>query len=151
MPTKPPDVGPRCHAICRPLPVSLIASPCQEIRQEPRSSVLGSARSARYLKRGDAISRDATIFVLGRQGYETAVEGKNGFVCAVERGWTAPTDNLEFWNPKNRSPICYNRWRYAQFCLSLLRGRNLYWPEKPLRRSKNGKKPPMLRRTCQRS
>src|SRR5215467_9987 len=20
----------------------------------------------------------------------------------------APTDNLEFWNPKNRSPICYN-------------------------------------------
>ena len=108
MPTKPPDVGPLCHAICRPLPVSLIASPCQEIRQEPRSSVLGSARSARYLKRGDAISRDATIFVLGRQGYETAVEGKNGFVCAVERGWTAPTDNLEFWNPKNRSPICYN-------------------------------------------
>jgi hypothetical protein len=29
----------------------------------------------------DSISRDATILVLGRQGYETAVEGKNGFVC----------------------------------------------------------------------
>jgi hypothetical protein len=28
----------------------------------------------------DSISRDATILVLGRQGYETAVEGKNG-VC----------------------------------------------------------------------
>ena len=27
----------------------------------------------------DSISRDATILVLGRQGYETAVEGKNGF------------------------------------------------------------------------
>ena len=34
----------------------------------------------------DSISRDATILVLGRQGYETAVEGKNGFVCMVERG-----------------------------------------------------------------
>ena len=31
----------------------------------------------------DSISRDATIRGLGRQGYETAVEGKNGFVCMV--------------------------------------------------------------------
>jgi hypothetical protein len=28
-----------------------------------------------------SISRDATVMVLGRHGYETAVEGKNGFVC----------------------------------------------------------------------
>src|SRR5882724_8852589 len=32
----------------------------------------------------DSISSDATILVLGRQGYETAVRGKNGFVCMVE-------------------------------------------------------------------
>jgi hypothetical protein len=57
----------------------------------------------------DAISRDATILVLGRHGYETAIEGKNGFVCMVERAWMAPPDNAEFWNPKNRSPICFNR------------------------------------------
>lgn len=56
----------------------------------------------------ESISRDATVLVLGRRGYETAVEGKNGFVCAVERAWNAPIDNTEFWNPKNRSPICYN-------------------------------------------
>src|SRR5229473_6334315 len=56
----------------------------------------------------ESISRDATVLVLGRHGYETAVEGKNGFVCAIERGWMAPIDNPEFWNPKNRSPICYN-------------------------------------------
>lgn len=56
----------------------------------------------------DAISRDATILVLGRHGYETAVEGKNGFVCLMERAWMAPTDNTEFWNPKYRSPICLN-------------------------------------------
>src|SRR6516165_10019168 len=37
----------------------------------------------------DSISRDATVLVLGRQGYETAVEGKNGFVCMVGRGWMA--------------------------------------------------------------
>ena len=56
----------------------------------------------------ESISRDATVLVLGRRRYETAVDGKNGFVCAVERAWNAPIDNPEFWNPKNRSPICYN-------------------------------------------
>lgn len=56
----------------------------------------------------EAISRDAKILVLGRHGYETAVEGKNGFVCGVERGWAGPIDEPGFWNPKNRSPICYN-------------------------------------------
>jgi len=56
----------------------------------------------------DSISNDAKVLVLGTHGYETAVEGKNGFVCAVERGWMAPFDNTEFWNPKIRGPICYN-------------------------------------------
>lgn len=56
----------------------------------------------------DSISRDATVLVLGRHGYETAVKGNNGFVCVVERNWMAPFDNPEFWNPKNRGPVCYN-------------------------------------------
>ena len=55
-----------------------------------------------------SISRDATVVVLGPHGYETAVEGKNGFVCMVERAWMNPFDSPEFWNPKNRSPICLN-------------------------------------------
>ena len=46
----------------------------------------------------DSISSDATILVLGRQGYETAVRGKNGFVCMVERSWMAAFDSPEFWN-----------------------------------------------------
>ena len=46
--------------------------------------------------------------VLGPQGYTTAVEGKNGFLCLVERSWGAATDVPEFWNPKVRSPICFN-------------------------------------------
>jgi len=43
-----------------------------------------------------AISRDATVMVLGRHGYETALEGKNGFVCMVERAWMGPFDSPEF-------------------------------------------------------
>jgi hypothetical protein len=35
----------------------------------------------------------------GPHGYETAVEGKNGFVCMVERAWMNPFDSPEFWNP----------------------------------------------------
>jgi len=59
----------------------------------------------------EAISRDAEVLVLGRHGYETAVKGKNGFVCAVERGWMGPFDGEDaanFWNPKIRGPICFN-------------------------------------------
>jgi hypothetical protein len=56
----------------------------------------------------DSISRDATILVLGRQGYETAVEGKNGFVCRVERAWMGMFDWPEFWSPKVRAPECLN-------------------------------------------
>jgi hypothetical protein len=55
-----------------------------------------------------SISRDATVLVLGRNGYETAVQGKNGFVCEVERGWTADTSDPNFWNPKIRGPMCLN-------------------------------------------
>ena len=29
-------------------------------------------------------------------------------MCLVERGWTAPIDDPNFWNPKLRGPICLN-------------------------------------------
>ena len=69
-----------------------------------RNAEIALARSAAP----DSVSRDATILVLGRHGYETAVKGTNGFVCAVQRSWMAPFDHPEFWNPKNRSPVCFN-------------------------------------------
>lgn len=56
----------------------------------------------------DAISRDATVLVLGRHGYETAVQGKNGWACMVERGWMAMFDSPDFWNPKIRGANCLN-------------------------------------------
>jgi len=55
-----------------------------------------------------SISGDAEVMVLGRHGYETAVKGKNGFVCIVERAWMSPVDDPGFWNPKMRGPICFN-------------------------------------------
>jgi hypothetical protein len=55
-----------------------------------------------------SISNDATVMVLERQGYKTAVQGKNGFLCYVERSWAHDTDHPEFWNPKARTPNCFN-------------------------------------------
>ncbi|HKW29574.1 MAG TPA: hypothetical protein VJT54_09575, partial [Verrucomicrobiae bacterium] len=55
----------------------------------------------------ESISRDAEVLVLGRHGFETAVKGKNGFVCYVGRGWSSAADP-DFWNPKVRVPMCVN-------------------------------------------
>jgi hypothetical protein len=63
----------------------------------------------------ESISRDAEVLVLGRRGFETAVKGKNDFVCIVERSWTSAPD-ADFWNPKVRTPICYNA-AAARSCL----------------------------------
>jgi len=79
-------------------------APLERYLMPDRNAEIALARSAAP----EVISQDAKILVLGRHGYETAVEGKNGFVCAVERGWAGPIDDPGFWNPKNRSPICYN-------------------------------------------
>src|ERR1700745_3075091 len=61
-----------------------------------RNAEIALARSAAPA----SISNDARVLVLGRHGYETAVEGKNGFVCLVERSWMSHFDSPEFWNPK---------------------------------------------------
>ena len=55
----------------------------------------------------ESISRDAEVLVLGRHGFETAVKGKNGFVCMVGRSWTSAAD-ADFWDPKVRVPMCVN-------------------------------------------
>src|SRR5260370_40585993 len=46
--------------------------------------------------------------VIGRHGYETAVKGKIGFVCIVERACMGAFNSPEFWNAKNRGPSCFN-------------------------------------------
>jgi hypothetical protein len=69
-----------------------------------RDAEIALARSAAP----EAISADAKILVLGWRGYETAIEGRNGFVCMVERSWMSPFNSAEFWNPKTRAPMCFN-------------------------------------------
>jgi hypothetical protein len=56
----------------------------------------------------DSISHDATILVLRREGYATAVKGRNGFVCMVARGWAGMFDWPEFWSPKVKAADCLN-------------------------------------------
>ena len=63
------------------------------------------------LARGAApssISDGAEVMVLGPDGYTTTVNGRNGFLCLVERSWGAATDAPDFWNPKVRAPHCFN-------------------------------------------
>jgi hypothetical protein len=55
-----------------------------------------------------SISDGAEVLVLTQDGYMTAVKGRNGFVCLVERSWAKTTDDPEFWSPKVRAPICVN-------------------------------------------
>jgi hypothetical protein len=68
-----------------------------------RNAEIALARSAAP----ESISRDAEVLILGRQGYETGVMGKNGFVCIVQRAWTAAYADPEFGSPRLRYPICY--------------------------------------------
>jgi hypothetical protein len=70
----------------------------------PQADEIALARSAAPA----SISDSATILVLGRHGFETAVKGTNGFVCYVSRGWDNDFNNDEFWSPKVRGPICAN-------------------------------------------
>jgi hypothetical protein len=80
-------------------------APLDQYMMADRDAEIALARSAAP----ESVSRDAEVLVLGRHGYETAVKGTNGFVCLVERSWTSIKPNdPEFWNPKERFPICYN-------------------------------------------
>ena len=78
-------------------------APIDQYLMTDESAEIALARSAAP----ESISRDAEILVLGRHGFEAAVKGRNGFVCIVERSWTSAPDP-DFWNPKVRTPICYN-------------------------------------------
>ena len=79
-------------------------APFEQYLMPDRNDEIKLARSAAP----DSISGDAEILVLGKHGYETAVQGKNGFVCLVERSWTAGIGASDFWNPKLRGPLCLN-------------------------------------------
>jgi len=74
-----------------------------------REAEVSLARSAAP----DHISAHATVKILTTSGYRVAVQGENGFVCLVMRGWTAPTytpapfRNFVYYS-KLRAPICFD-------------------------------------------
>jgi hypothetical protein len=78
-------------------------APIEQYLMADQAAEIALARTAAP----DSISRDADVMVLGRQGFTTAIQGKNGFVCVVARGWTSAADP-DFWNPKVRVPMCFN-------------------------------------------
>ena len=79
-------------------------APIEQYRVASAAEEIALARSAAPA----SIAGAAEVLTLGDHGYETAVKGKNGFVCMVWRSWTAGFDDAEFWNPRLRAPICLN-------------------------------------------
>ena len=88
-------VAPSPYASMAPVAQYMMASPEKEI---------ALARSAAPA----SISDNAEILILKAHGYETAVKGKNGFVCLVERSWDADFKDSVFWNPNIRGADCLN-------------------------------------------
>lgn len=91
---KHPRMAPAAYATMAPLDQYLMNG----------ATEIALARSAAPMP----ISGDATVYVLGRDGYRLAVHGTNGFTCMVFRSWTAGRNDPDFWNPKIRAPLCMN-------------------------------------------
>jgi hypothetical protein len=79
-------------------------APVEQYRVANASEEIALSRSAAPA----SISGDASVLTLGDHGYETAMKGRNGFVCLVQRSWASGFEDAEFWNPKLRGPICFN-------------------------------------------
>jgi hypothetical protein len=79
-------------------------APVEQYQIANRETEIALARTAAP----PSVSAEAEILVLGSRGYETAIKGTNGFVCFVERSWSAGFGDPEFWNPKLRAPNCFN-------------------------------------------
>jgi hypothetical protein len=95
-------------------------APMDQYLMPDQGAEIALARSAAP----ESISRDAEVLVLGRHGFETAVKGKNGFVCIVGRGWSSAADP-DFWNPKVRVPMCVNGAAARTYLLRITKITNL--------------------------
>jgi len=96
----------------------LLAAPidAQNSKYPPLSEYLMAHDAEIALARSAApetVAARATVKVLTASGYKVAVNGDNGFVCMVMRGWTAPTYTPEqfrnlVYDPKVHAPICFD-------------------------------------------
>ena len=98
-----PSTGGKARAQAPQTPYPSMA-PVDQYLVADRNAEIALARSA-----GPAsVSDKAEILVLGAHGYETAVQGSNGFVCFEQRSWANDFDAPDFWNPKVHTPQCWN-------------------------------------------
>ena len=81
-----------------------VMAPVEQYRVTSTSEEIALSRSAAPT----SISGDASVLTLGDHGYDTALKGKNGFVCLVQRSWASGFEDAQFWNPRIRAPICFN-------------------------------------------
>lgn len=95
-------LGPACADEAKPSYPAM--APLEQYLSASAADEIALARSAAPM----SISGDATVLTLGSHEYDIAVKGKNGFTCVVERSWANEFDADDFWNPKLRSPMCYN-------------------------------------------
>jgi hypothetical protein len=79
-------------------------APLADYLMPSQDAEIALARSAAPKSVSDA----ADVMVLTRDGYITAAKGTNGFVCIVDRSWDSPIADPDYWNPKIRSPNCFN-------------------------------------------
>ncbi|HEV2110854.1 MAG TPA: hypothetical protein VGT99_05820 [Gammaproteobacteria bacterium] len=89
------DTAPPLYPAMAPIEQYLSASPAVEIAM---------AKSAGP----KSVTDNATVMVLTKTGYETAVKGSNGFVCFIQRSWAKDFGDPEFWDPHDYTPQCWN-------------------------------------------
>ena len=95
-------------------------APVEQYLMADRQAEIALARTAAPA----SISDDAEVLVLGRHGFETAVKGKNGFVCIVGRSWTAAAD-ADYGDPRVRVPMCVNAAAARSYLLAITKITNL--------------------------
>jgi hypothetical protein len=103
-PPPPPPTAAAPTAAAPPQPVYPAMAKVAEYRATSVPEEVLLARSAAPPSVSDA----AEVLVLGERGHEVAAKGSNGFVCVVQRAWANDFDSPQFWNPKVRSPNCFN-------------------------------------------
>src|SRR5262249_34783881 len=95
-------------------------APVDQYFMADREAEIALARSAAP----ESIARDAEVLGLGHHGFETAVKGKNGFVCIVGRSWTSAADE-DYFDPKVRVPMCVNAAAARSYLLRITKIANL--------------------------
>jgi hypothetical protein len=75
------------------------------------------------------------VHVLTQRGYETAVQGPNGFVCVVDRAGQAPFADPEFPNHRYRRRSASTPRPSDRFCRPRSSGRSWLWRGGPRPRS----------------